>query len=477
MRMRNSKAMRIKWSEMSGNLIVRRFFNLKNLCNRPSWYVGIKQSRSTSALRCTSRNYSTADPQISSHIESVQVGGRSYARDSMTNVTPTIISKVGRNLHHIPQHPLHIIKQRIVAHFQSHYRSQTGTPIFAHFDNISPVVTTEQNFDSLLVPPDHVTRSRSDNYYINGSHVLRAHTSAHQRDLIRMGFDRFLVTGDVYRRDEIDATHYPVFHQMEGVRLFNRHELFAVSEHPNEMSLFEQEPSLMVETVDKQAVHTMDTVKLTELNLKRTLTDFVKELFGSEIETRWENVYFPFTHPSFELEIKFNGAWLEVLGSGVMRQSILDSSGAKDKVGWAFGLGLDRLAMLLFRIQDIRMFWSTDSRFLDQFHSMTLDPETNVVFRPFSKYPSCYKDISFWLPDRGGYEENDFFELVRSIGGDLVERVELRDRFTHPVTGRVSYMYRIMYCSMERNLTNTEVNVLQDTLRDSVTAELGVEIR
>lgn len=99
--------------------------------------------------------------------------------------------------------------------------------MFAMLDHVSPVVTVEQNFDSLLVPKDHVSRSRSDNYYVNEEFVLRAHTSAHERDLIKSGLDAFLVTGDVYRRDEIDRSHYPVFHQMEGVRVFNRHELFA----------------------------------------------------------------------------------------------------------------------------------------------------------------------------------------------------------------------------------------------------------
>ena len=406
----------------------------------------------------------------------VEVNGKFYPRDEMTNVTPTIIAKVGRDLHDIPQHPLNIIKQRIVRHFQSKYTSRVSTPLFAHFDNISPVVTTEQNFDSLLVPADHVSRTRNDNYYINGSHVLRAHTSAHQRDLIRMGFDRFLVTGDAYRRDEIDASHYPVFHQMEGVRLFNRHELFAACENPEELQIFELDPSRQVETTDKQAVHTIDAVKLTELHLKQTLTELVKDLFGPEIESRWMSVYFPFTHPSFEMEIKFNGEWLEVLGSGVMQQPILNSAGARDKIGWAFGLGLDRLAMLLFQVPDIRLFWSTDPRFLEQFLSVTLDPASSIIFKPFSKHPSCYKDISFWLPN-SEFVENDFFELVRSIGGDLVEKVELKDQFTHPQTSRRSHMYRINYCSMDRTVTNDEINVIQERLRDSVVAQLGVELR
>lgn len=464
-----------EWTIFGLRLILSR--RIPNHSHRTLLQVGTNYSWKGRGFHCNERvSAFSSDPQPAC-LDSVQVGDRYYARDSMTNVTPTLLSKVGRDLHHIPQHPLHIIKQRIVSHFQKHYTARNGTPIFAHFDNINPVVTTEQNFDSLLVPPDHVSRSRSDNYYVNSSHILRAHTSAHQRDLIRMGSDRFLVTGDVYRRDEIDSTHYPVFHQMEGVRLFNRHELFAVANYPGELSLFERDPELRVETADKQAVHTTDAMKLTELDLKHTLTDLVRQLFGTKIETRWETVYFPFTHPSFELEIKFDGKWLEVLGCGVMRQSILDNAGAKDKVGWAFGLGLDRLAMLLFQIPDIRLLWSNDSRFLNQFHSVTLDPKTNVHFKPFSKYPSCYKDISFWLPADNTYVENDFFELVRSISGDLVESVELRDRFVHPHTGRVSHTYRIMYCSMERQVTNTEINVLQEALRDSVTEKLGIELR
>ena len=83
-------------------------------------------------------------------------------------------------------------------------------------------MTVRQNFDSLLIPQDHVSRSLSDTYYINSSCLLRTHTSAHQYDLISSGLDAFLVFGDVYRRDEIDTFHYPVFHQAEGVRLFTQ---------------------------------------------------------------------------------------------------------------------------------------------------------------------------------------------------------------------------------------------------------------
>jgi phenylalanyl-tRNA synthetase alpha chain len=95
-----------------------------------------------------------------------------------------------------------------------------GEADFKLFDAVDPAVTVAQNFDSVLVPTDHVSRARSDNYYLNTTHLLRAHTSAHQNDFISQGESAFLVAGDVYRRDEIDRSHYPIFHQMEGVRLF-----------------------------------------------------------------------------------------------------------------------------------------------------------------------------------------------------------------------------------------------------------------
>ena len=159
--------------------------------------------------------------------DNIQLFNNTYSRDAMTNITPSILSKVGRNLHLCKNHPLSILRERIQEHVYADYRTRWGGPMFTMVDNLSPVVTVEQNFDSLLVPKDHVSRTKNDNYYINAEHLLRAHTSAHQRDLIKTGLDAFLVTGDVYRRDEIDMCHYPVFHQMEGVRLFSQHELFS----------------------------------------------------------------------------------------------------------------------------------------------------------------------------------------------------------------------------------------------------------
>ncbi|MCI4374816.1 hypothetical protein PGIGA_G00010440 [Pangasianodon gigas] len=435
------------------------------------WPITFLRS-STSALsqkHSLSTHISSHQPQISQ--ESVEILGHVYPRDGMTNVTPKILSMVGRELHNQTHHPLWIIKERIKEHFYRSYTSRTGTPLFSVHDNLSPVVTVEQNFDSLLIPKDHPSRKKGDNYYLNQTHMLRAHTSAHQRELVRAGLDRFLVAGDVYRRDEIDASHYPVFHQMEGVRLFTNHELFARVENGEDLSLFEHSGR---RTPQKQETHTLEAVKLVEFNLKHTLTQLIRHLFGEELEIRWVECYFPFTHPSFEMEVRFQGDWLEVLGCGVMEQELLHSAGAGNKIGWAFGLGLERLAMVLFGIPDIRLFWSKDERFLKQFRLANIND--SVTFQALSKYPPLFNDISFWLPAEG-YTENDFYDLVRSIGGDLVEKVTLQDQFTHPKTKKVSHCYRIVYRHMERTLSQEEVRLIHQAIEQAAEQELGVQGR
>ncbi|XP_074918932.1 phenylalanine--tRNA ligase, mitochondrial isoform X2 [Chelonoidis abingdonii] len=400
----------------------------------------------------------------------VELLGKVYPRDDYSNVTEKILSKVGKNLHNQRYHPLWLIKERIKDHFYKQYIGRFGTPLFSVYDDLSPVVTVEQNFDRLLIPKDHPSRRKGENYYMNHTHMLRAHTSAHQWDLMHSGLDAFLVVGDVYRRDTIDSSHYPIFHQMEGVRLFSNHELFSSIEDGENLQLFEQGHH----TAHKQETHTMEAVRLVEFNLKQVLTKLVTHLFGDGLEIRWVDCYFPFTHPSFEMEISFQGEWMEVLGCGVMEQQLVNSAGAEEKIGWAFGLGLERLAMILYDIPDIRLFWSEDERFLKQFSVPHIDQK--VHFQPLSKYPPLINDISFWLPSEK-YSENDFYDLVRTIGGDLVEKVALIDEFTHPKTKKVSHCYRITYRHLERTLTQLEVHHLHRAIEESAVQELGVEGR
>ncbi|KAF8412671.1 hypothetical protein HHK36_000639 [Tetracentron sinense] len=371
-------------------------------------------------------------------IGGVKIGKDDVVRDDPTNNVPdTIFSKLGMQLHRRDQHPIGILKNAIYDYFDSNYLNK-----FEKFDHLCPIVSVKENFDDVLVPADHVSRSYNDTYYIDAQTVLRCHTSAHQAELLRRGHTHFLVTGDVYRRDSIDSTHYPVFHQMEGVRVFSP---------------------------DDWEASGMDATSYAAGDLKKCLEGLACQLFGS-VEMRWVDTYFPFTNPSFELEIYFQEKWLEVLGCGVTEQEILKRSGKNDNVAWAFGLGLERLAMVLFEIPDIRLFWSTDERFTSQFSKGQL----GVKFKPFSKFPPCYKDMSFWVND--SFTENNLCEVVRGVAGDLVEEVQLIDNFTNE-KGMTSHCYRIAYRSMERSLTDEEINQLQWNVREQAQSKLNVVLR
>lgn len=360
-------------------------------------------------------------------LEPVVINNVKYERDSWTNLTPRIQSHIGRNIYLQPHHPLSIVRQHIVEYFYKSFTTNRGNAIFTVCDRIHPVVTTDQNFDSLLVPRDHVSRKKSDSFYLDRDRMLRAHCTAHQAELLKSGLDNFLIVGDVYRRDEINATHFPVFHQIDAVRTLHRDKLFA---NFPDLQIFEPNYADSDNDANKQACHTLEAVKLVEHELKVTLIGLVKHLFGEQIKYRWVDAYFPFTHPSWELEIYFRDEWLEVLGAGVMRNAILESSGVSNTIGWAFGIGLERLAMVLYNIPDIRLFWSQDSGFLCQFHETKTAAE--MQYKEISKYNQLYMDVSFWLPadlDTETFPFNSFYALVREIGGDLVEQVSLCSQY------------------------------------------------
>ncbi|KAI6223360.1 Phenylalanyl-tRNA synthetase [Aphelenchoides besseyi] len=423
---------------------------------------------------------STAEERVPSVVihpvpTEIQVDGQTYATDNWYNLTPRILTLLERRLLHEPSNPLSLLKRRIVDHFHTHHRRGGGhrSPLFAVCDKENRVVSCFDNFDSLLTEEDHVSRRQSDTYYVNSNHVLRGHTSAHQHSLIRQGLDAFLVVGDVYRRDEIDRTHYPAFHQMEGVRLLTHDELFG-SQLSSSTVLFDK---MGEKTAEKQLVHTRDTALALQIELKSTLESLFRTLFGPEVEMRWVDAYFPFTHPSFELEVFHDGKWMEMLGCGVMEQRLLDSAGAESKVGWAFGMGLERLAMVLYGIPDIRLFWSKDSGFVNQFKD--LQPGDNFKYIPISTHPQLYMDISFWLADNSDPSnmQADVMDVIRSIGGDLIEQVEKTDQFVHPKKKRTSQTFRITYRSHERALTKNEVNEIHKSIENELKSTYGAEIR
>ncbi|KAK6504804.1 hypothetical protein TWF481_006742 [Arthrobotrys musiformis] len=450
---------------------------------------------------------SSSSSQLPELPNTLTLANITHNTDAHTNIPPTLLQYLTRNLHLTPHHPISNTRKII----ESLFPPET----FARYNTLPPVVTVAQNFDCLGFPEDHVGRSRSDTYYVNKYTVLRTHTSAHQAEKFRSmrgeGKDGYLISADVYRRDAIDKSHYPVFHQMEGARVFERggrssaevvEEVLRDLEGMGEANVEVVESCPLFEEGNGVQIakgHSVEEAEAVGRHLRRQLELVVSKVFseaalaagktvGEKVKVRWVSAYFPFTSPSYELEVLWNGEWLEILGCGVIRQDLLDYAGRKDSIGWAFGLGIERIAMLMYGIPDIRLFWSQDERFTGQFKEGVAKR-----FEAFSKYPQCFKDVAFWVSGEGRgaaaaggagvaaggeeFHENDFMELVRGVGGDLVEDVKLIDEFTHPKTGRKSMCYRINYRSLERTLTNEEVDELQAKVRSQLEEKMGVQLR
>ncbi|WVQ74694.1 phenylalanine-tRNA ligase [Cryptococcus sp. DSM 104548] len=463
-----------------------------------------KRALRPSILRCRASPLLARPQSTSTPRPPYLINDRFFPTDSWSNCPPSILEKTGRNLHLLPAHPIAIIRQIIEDHFSAYTALVPETP----------AVSVHQNFDELGFPPDHPGRSMTDSYYLNKDYMLRTHTSAHEVESYRKGLNQWLLSADVYRRDEIDSSHYPVFHQMEGTHVWSEDELHTLPELNAKLAASLASCPILIEDTTSispsnpcQPHH--DPVHAAQIaqHLKHSLNSLIFRLFGhvvtktgEPLRVRWIEAYFPFTSPSYEVEVWWEGKWLEILGSGVVMQKTLDQAGVSNKAGWAFGLGLERLSMILFSIPDIRLFWSFDPRFHSQFSTGQI-----TTFKPYSKYPACYHDMSFWLPvgavaDKGGAEagrgeekgeggvsaaggkgrvfhENDYFEIVREITGDLVENVALIDEFTHPKTGRQSRCYRLNYRSMDRSLSNEEVGALQKQVQERVVSEMGIEMR
>ena len=309
---------------------------------------------------------------------------------------------------------------------------------------VPEIVPTNILFDMFNMPPGHPARSKSDTYYVDEKHVLRTHDTVFwyyylNHPEIKKRAEKketlgAICYGKVYRKDEIDRSHMNVFHQFGAWFI----------------------------APDEKRV-------ITPEDLKSTLSDIATNVFKTNF--RFYDHQFPYTDPSFEMEAEISGKWIEMLGSGLVRKSVLENMGLKGYNGWAFGFGLERLAMASMDLPDIRLFWSEDDRVKSQL-------KLGQKFKEVSKFPPVPRDISF-VVDKN-FIPNDYFDVIRDIGGDLIEQVELLDKYENTEkfgADKLSYTFRIIYRNLERTLTNAEVNTLHAKLEDKTTSDFGAEIR
>jgi phenylalanyl-tRNA synthetase alpha chain len=318
----------------------------------------------------------------------------------------------------------------------------------AGFDviKIPEIVPASVTFDLFNMPPGHPARSKSDTYYVNDEYILRTHDTVmwyyyfnHPEVKARMAKGEsvgVICYGKVFRKDEIDRHHMNVFHQIGGIYL----------------------------VPDSQETLAPEV-------LKNVLTEIAQSIFGKEVKNRFNVDNFPYTDPSFEMEVEKDGQWIEMLGSGMPRKTVLTNFGVEGYNGWAFGFGLERLAIISMGLPDIRLLWSEDPRVKSQLH-------LGNKFKEVSKFPAITRDISFVVPN--DFVPNNYFDLIRDIGKDLVEEVKLTDKYENVEkfgADKTSYTYRIVYRSSERTLETSEIDPIQAKIYEETKNQFKAEAR
>jgi len=272
-------------------------------------------------------------------------------------------------------------------------------PVWADFDivEIPKIVTVQDDFDLLNTPKDHPSRRESDTYYLDETRILRTQMTVmwpyyfRDEDVLKRlkkdGEVGSLSPGIVWRKDEIDRKHFPAFHQTDFLYVCRK---------------------------DKRII----TLK----ELQDVQADAVRAIFG-DIEFRFLVDTFPFTDPSTQVEINWNGNWIEITGAGLVHPNCLRNFGLDPEIynGYAGTFGLDRVAMIKMGIPDIRIFWSEDERITSQFKDI------NSKYKEVSKYPETSRDISFIIDK--SVNLNNYYEIVRDFDENLIEEVKLIDQF------------------------------------------------
>ncbi|HEX7343887.1 MAG TPA: phenylalanine--tRNA ligase subunit alpha [bacterium] len=261
---------------------------------------------------------------------------RLNAFESAKSSIPTLdLSLPGRRPVIGRRHPLAQVEDRVKSIFRSMgFVVETGPEI----------ETTHYNFTALNTPEWHPARDEADTFYLDSEHLLRTETSPVQIRVLERGKlpVRMIAPGRVFRKDKPDPSHFPIFHQVEGLY------------------------------VDRG---------VTFADLKGTLLAFYRSLFGEDTQIRFRPHHFPFTEPSAEVDVTCflchgqgcrvckNNGWLEMGGSGMVDPNVLEGVGIDSEIwtGFAFGLGIERIAMLWYGVDDIRYFYENDLRFLEQF--------------------------------------------------------------------------------------------------------------
>lgn len=365
----------------------------------------------------------------------------------------------------VPWNPVNMIVEKL-----------TKSDYFKDFTIFSsPEVVKEfETFDLFYFPEDHVARRPSDSYFLQKTNnkddnlLLRPHTTImwyHYLvkwdwwEKLKKDWEiKLLSYWKTYRVDELDKNHHECFHQIDWLKI----------------------------ALKEKEIINQDT-------LKDVLSNTIKSIFWENVEFRFNVDTFPYTTDSLEVEVKNGDKWLEVLWAGVVKWEVLEKLWIDSTKynWWAFGFGIERLAMALKKIPDIRIFWSEDKRILSQWGNL------ETTYKEISQFPPVYKDISmivekskFIVDEKEKNEtkltretESNFFAItwiIRDIWDPLIEEVKIIDNFENDKKFGIfqkSITIKIVFRAIDRTLTNEEINKIYFEIRDKLTKELGFELR
>lgn len=259
-----------------------------------------------------------------------------YPTDDWTNIKSRFEPFVGVNLHRRWNHPLKLVHDEVVAFFRKWFHENVDSDLtLPVYDKLGPI------------EPNTSTTKEPNVFYVNRDYKLRVHTIDRQVKLLNSGVDNYVMTADLYRQCQMDAKHFPVFHRTSVVRTLNCEEL---PRHSNQN--------------DSQKFATAQRLKDEQ---QAALIEMAKCIIGTDVKYRWTEANLAATEPSWMFELWHQNEWCCISGGGLIRNEIYQKSERVNTAGWEIALGLDRLAMILYNVFDIRLLWNADQGFLSQF--------------------------------------------------------------------------------------------------------------
>lgn len=336
--------------------------------------------------------------------ESLLIQKTTYRTDDWTNITSRLEPFIGANLYKKNNHPLRLTHEDVVTFFQKWFSKNVD-------ENIELLVYKNAG----AIEPNKSTEKLSNAFYVNRDSVLRTHTINQEVKYLKSGIENFVMITDLYRRCQMDWSHFPIFHRLNVIRSANRESLLRQwKTQPAEIGQYLKE--------EQQAA----------------LVEMTRHLLGTDVKYRWTDANLATTDPSWMFEIWHRDEWHRISGGGVIRNEIFEKSERPNSAGWEISIGLDRLAMVLYNIFDIRLLWNANQQFLNQFRPQqiseklqtklanssdknalknvlqrpTIKTEDNVVKKKKSK---CEMDISYTLPPNVDLETFPVDDLCQFI--------------------------------------------------------------